>query len=218
MKRLMRLAARLYPRAWRQRYGAELDALLDEMSPSWRDVVNVVQGALSMQATQLGVVAALAATGALVGIVVAINSPDRYTSTAVVRVHIEGSAAERKLPGEMHFGLRDVSLASRRATEITLARDRAMPGEATMTVAATAPDSAAAEASLNALMNQLLRPNTASVIPDPLRGLEVLATPSLATTPTRPNRVAFAGVGSVAGVMVGIVALLVRRRFLTWHR
>lgn len=46
MRALIRLAARLYPRAWRERYGAEFDALLEDMSPSLGDVCDVVRDAL----------------------------------------------------------------------------------------------------------------------------------------------------------------------------
>jgi hypothetical protein len=46
MRALIRWAARLYPRAWRERYGAEFDALLEDMSPSLGDVCDVVRDAL----------------------------------------------------------------------------------------------------------------------------------------------------------------------------
>ena len=35
-RRLVRWATRLYPRWWRKRYGAELDALLDDIDLRWR--------------------------------------------------------------------------------------------------------------------------------------------------------------------------------------
>src|SRR3974377_19659 len=34
MKRLLRAAARLYPRAWRERHGEEFDALIDDLTPA----------------------------------------------------------------------------------------------------------------------------------------------------------------------------------------
>jgi len=49
MRRLIRLAARLYPASWRARYGAEFEALLNDMRPAWRDVFDVVRGGLEMQ-------------------------------------------------------------------------------------------------------------------------------------------------------------------------
>lgn len=51
MRTLIRLAARLYPETWRERYAAEFDALLDDMSPSLRDVCDVLWGALRVRTT-----------------------------------------------------------------------------------------------------------------------------------------------------------------------
>jgi hypothetical protein len=55
MKGIVRLAAKLYPRSWRARYGEEFDALLtlifkDEERGNGRVVLDVVTGALLMQA------------------------------------------------------------------------------------------------------------------------------------------------------------------------
>jgi hypothetical protein len=51
MRTLIRWAARLYPLAWRNRYAAEFDALLDDISPSFRDVCGVLGGVLRVRAT-----------------------------------------------------------------------------------------------------------------------------------------------------------------------
>lgn len=37
---------RLYPRAWQRRYGPELDAVLDDRPPTWRDRLDLLRGAL----------------------------------------------------------------------------------------------------------------------------------------------------------------------------
>lgn len=49
MRRLVRWATRLYPRRWRRRYGAELDALLDDLDLRWRDLASVLQAAVAMR-------------------------------------------------------------------------------------------------------------------------------------------------------------------------
>ena len=51
MRLLIRWAARLYPEAWRARYGDEFDALLDDMSPSPRDVYDVLVDVLRVRMT-----------------------------------------------------------------------------------------------------------------------------------------------------------------------
>lgn len=49
MKRLARHLARLYPRPWRVRYGREFEALLEDANLTWRDLGDVIAGALRMR-------------------------------------------------------------------------------------------------------------------------------------------------------------------------
>lgn len=51
MRTLIRWAARLYPARWRNRYAAEFDALLDDISPSLGDLCNVLGHVLRVRAT-----------------------------------------------------------------------------------------------------------------------------------------------------------------------
>jgi hypothetical protein len=51
MRTLIRWAARLYPATWRHRYGAEFDALLDDISPSLGDLCDVFGNVLRVRAT-----------------------------------------------------------------------------------------------------------------------------------------------------------------------
>jgi len=51
MRTLIRWAARLYPKAWRERYGAEFDALLDDISPSLGDLCDVLGNVLRVRVT-----------------------------------------------------------------------------------------------------------------------------------------------------------------------
>src|SRR5256714_3428384 len=51
MRPLTRGAARLSPPAWRNRYAAEFDALLDDISPSFGDVYDVLGDVLRVRAT-----------------------------------------------------------------------------------------------------------------------------------------------------------------------
>jgi hypothetical protein len=49
MKPLIRFAAKLYPRSWRERYGAEFEALLDDTGADPRVALNVFTEAIGMQ-------------------------------------------------------------------------------------------------------------------------------------------------------------------------
>ena len=49
MKHLARYLARLYPPLWRARYGGEFEALLEDAKLTWRDLFDVMAGALRMR-------------------------------------------------------------------------------------------------------------------------------------------------------------------------
>jgi len=49
--RLTKWAARLYPRWWRERYGEEFAALLEDARPGFFGVLDVARGAMTMQMT-----------------------------------------------------------------------------------------------------------------------------------------------------------------------
>jgi hypothetical protein len=90
MKPWMRLAARIYPRSWRDRYGTEFQALLDDVKPGWRELLDVTRGALIMRLTsdstywKLGAIFALA--GAIMAGGLSFAVADRYVSTAVLKM------------------------------------------------------------------------------------------------------------------------------------
>ena len=47
------LVLRAYPRRWRERYGAEMDALLAERTPGWRDLLDLARGGLDARLHRL---------------------------------------------------------------------------------------------------------------------------------------------------------------------
>jgi capsular polysaccharide biosynthesis protein len=95
----MRLAAKLYPRAWRERYSEEFDALLDDYQPSWRELGDVMRGAVKMQirtgSDYLKIVGALAVAGALVAVAASFVTPRKYVSSAVVQMAPQGIELEQ---------------------------------------------------------------------------------------------------------------------------
>jgi hypothetical protein len=67
MRFILRLAS-LYPRSWKQRYGAEFNALLEDLNPRWWVALDVLKGAATMQMTRWIVMgAAFMGTVALAG-------------------------------------------------------------------------------------------------------------------------------------------------------
>lgn len=89
MKKLVRLAAHLYPSSWRHRYGAEFDALLQDTGSGWRDVFDVLGGAIGMQLSTWSFRNVTVACG-LLGLIIAagwaFSLPNIYVSRAMFRV------------------------------------------------------------------------------------------------------------------------------------
>ena len=49
MKRPIRILLALYPKKWRDRYGTELEALLEDVEPRSRDLADLAWGGIKMQ-------------------------------------------------------------------------------------------------------------------------------------------------------------------------
>jgi uncharacterized protein involved in exopolysaccharide biosynthesis len=89
MKLLTDWLIRLYPATWRQRYGEELKALVEDSSPGWLAVFDVFTGALRMQLktpTFPALALVLSVAGLSTGLLVSFLVTPRYTSTAVLRL------------------------------------------------------------------------------------------------------------------------------------
>src|ERR1017187_3114640 len=89
MKTLVRWAARLYPAAWRARYGVEMEALLEDAGSGAGDLWDIVRGALFMQMTSLSfwkILAGCSLAGVLAAAIWSVALPERYVSTAVMRI------------------------------------------------------------------------------------------------------------------------------------
>lgn len=89
----MRIAVLLYPSAWRRRYGLELQALIDDAAPGWRDLWDVIKGGLTMQLTMeapMRTIAVWAILGAGLAYFIGIRLPDRYLSENVLLATVSG--------------------------------------------------------------------------------------------------------------------------------
>jgi hypothetical protein len=91
MRRLAWWASRLYPAAWRERYGTEFEALLEDAPLQSGDVWDVLWGALTMRMTRsnlVGMTAGLAVLGGLIAGVATLGSFAGYTSTGTLRAQL----------------------------------------------------------------------------------------------------------------------------------
>ena len=89
MKRLVRWSVRLYPEAWRARYGVEMEALLEDAGSGGGDLWDIVRGALFMRMTSLNfwhILAGCTLAGVLAAGIWTATLPARYVSTALMRI------------------------------------------------------------------------------------------------------------------------------------
>jgi hypothetical protein len=174
----MRFAIRLYPAAWRARYGEEFEALIEDLGPVGRDVWNVLGGALKTQLMTWSpwkLIPALAAAGAVAAGIVAVAIQPQYVSSAVAMIGAPGAGPaslsrptpftkealstivvkEGLYPGEVRSKGLDYAVAKMQRA-IRIAPGKA--GKAPMLVLSfTYPDPAKARAVCGDLVHSLIR-------------------------------------------------------------
>jgi hypothetical protein len=106
MKRWIAFVAMLYPRSWRDEFGEEFGALLDDVKPSWRVFTNVLGGAISMQITEgtswLKVATATAVVGAFVAGGLSFTVAPHYVSSAAISVTPQADPLRPTSPDVLH--------------------------------------------------------------------------------------------------------------------
>jgi uncharacterized protein involved in exopolysaccharide biosynthesis len=99
MKRATRLLIRLYPATWRARYGDEFEALVEDSSPNWIAIFDLLKGAIRMQLSvpsfpKLALMLSIA--GLLIGLLISFMFPRIYVSQA--EMMLAGSVTSTGLP------------------------------------------------------------------------------------------------------------------------
>jgi capsular polysaccharide biosynthesis protein len=223
MKRRMRMALWLYPKAWRERYAREFAALLEDCGAGWRDCWDVARGGLKMRMLTwnlASVTVVCAVLGAAAGGGWSLRVPDQYISTAVLRV-----SETRDLTRGQRFislPLREMILKEglfpeerksipmeRLVAEVRNKYIRIVPvaGGAGGSVTAVAisfqyPDRVKAQAMTRELAQRFA---------EGAGSMQVLDAASLPERPASPNRLAITLLGLVVGIGVGTLAVGVRR-------
>jgi uncharacterized protein involved in exopolysaccharide biosynthesis len=112
MKRVVKALILLYPQSWRERYQSEYEALLDEVAPTWKILFDVFGGAMKMQlkiGTMWKTVAAFAAAGMIAAMAFGLTIPDRFVSTAVIKMAGNPAAQIERALGSS-WNKRDITL------------------------------------------------------------------------------------------------------------
>lgn len=209
MRRLVRLVARLYPPAWRHRYAREFEALIDDLEPGWRELFDVMIGAITMQVRTLGIPAILAVAGALAGGLVAMRMPQVYAASGTIRlaagdVSGDGASLARQLQASLDAAL-DGSSDARAATSLTLLDGRS--AHPTVQVTYENRDPIQAQRVAAKLTAVLASGNPAAGL-----SAEVLESPRLPTSPEGFTYPTAASSGAVFGLVAGGLLVLFRAR------
>lgn len=115
MKRMMKLLARLYPSSWRNRYGAELECLLEDARPTVRDAFDILWGAFKMQITTWSfgrITLACAVAGILAATAISFAVPAHYQSQVALTVTPGDEAGNFLVDKAAKTALSSESLAS----------------------------------------------------------------------------------------------------------
>jgi uncharacterized protein involved in exopolysaccharide biosynthesis len=230
---LTRLAARLYPRWWRERYGEEFEALIEDARPGLRGTMDVTRGALAMQISTPFSAKRIWLLGGLLGLAIGWAASfwmsPAYRSSAVLQfpgsssdtnqatlAKISETANVTMSRGSLTNLIRQLNLYSEEKHRMPLEKvletmrrnilltPTGVPGAPAFRISFDYPDRILAQRTVAELTKGFLS-----------SGGTTLDSPSLPTNPVLPNRLAQASAGLGAGVVAGgIVALLVYIRRL----
>jgi hypothetical protein len=240
VKRVIRFIVWLYPARWRRRYGAEFDALLEDVNPSLRDLFDVLKGALEMQMT-IGTLAKNAAVfGAACALLaggVSLTLPDVYRSWVLIHVRTADgqpatlNAYHSQMTDVVEHALSQESLVAIMEKENLYQRERlnksmdvvinkmrqhvrivAKSADA-IEVSFDGPDAVRAQQTTLDLVGKLIEENLhrAPNFVGLGHQFEVLDKPSKPQNPVGPNRAGITSFGLGVGILMGVVAAWVRR-------
>ena len=238
MKRWLRIAAHLYPAAWRRRYGVEFDAMLEDAGTGWNDVFDILKGALTMQLTFWNlktIIATFGLIGVLIAAAAAFGIQSEYASKSVMRLTgdadlsnatqqvLSRSSLEKTIVGldlyqarRRNAPLEDI-VQHMRLHDIIITRSPASDKNATIfAVAVHYPDPNLAQAVDRQLVSDFI-----AALPraGALTSLEVLDPPSRPRQPFYPHKTAFVLIGLAAGLLAGLtVAYALRWRIAIVRR
>ncbi len=237
---LLRLAVRIYPRAWRKRYGTELEALLEDSGGGWRVLADLVWGATKMRMTTVDfrILAGMGMAGLAIAAIVSYQMPDRFRSEAVALVTLgdgvdhqrviealiraEGETLSRTSLASLieapdlnlyqteRTGLPLEDVVERMKHRDLLLRVAAQPVRGNTAVIVSYTGDSALLA--NKTTQKLLDQLTANLEKDNSAGrVRVIDPPNLPGVPVRPNRLAIALAGLIGGIASGMLVAGIKR-------
>src|SRR5258708_7453271 len=111
MKPLARWMLWLYPRVWRKRYRAELEALIEDSGCGWQVVFDLLKEALKMRVLESWSFAQLAMALGLAGVLAAAVSAPRPTWISQAELKMTSSAATQEEIIALLVGVQNATLS-----------------------------------------------------------------------------------------------------------
>lgn len=248
---MRRLLIRLYPAAWRERYGEELEALMADAPGGWRADLDLLWGAMAMRLrVQRAWVTlmALLAVGAFGGMGVSYLFTPMWEARAVMqctpaRFRTDGNPTSRidefveKAKSDVMsrtslaemmtdprldlyrnerrtMPLEDVVDIMRESVRVTIASaPNRKPGAVVFVISFRYPDARKAVDTINAFIGKFENASLQTSGADTVY-YAVLDRPALPKRPMFPKRASFVVTGAVAGLILAIATLFIRRRIL----
>jgi hypothetical protein len=206
MTRLVRFIVCLYPRAWRRRYGPELEALIDDMGADGRVLFDVLIGAVTMQIRTLAAVPAMfALAGVLCGALVTYVQPRLYASTSTVRFERSQPVVETgfELQLQLQSALERATRTDdvRRATAVELVART--PTATTLRVTSFNSDPAQAQRLAQSITTAV------AAAAGPESRVDVISAAGLPAQPVRGSVLGSSATGGAVGLVTGAVLMLV---------
>jgi len=216
-----RIFLALYPKKWRDRYGTEIEALLEDVEPGGRDLADLAWGGIKMQMTNWGfakIIATFAIVGLMAGGITSLMVKNTYMSTAVLRLTGDADAFAKAETNALSMAslssmienedlyheermrepLADV-IERMRTRDIHIAAKRGESNAFQVSYSTTDPLKAQT-------VTRLLIERLSNNVPaSPGQNLEVLDPPQFPKQPVAPNRVLIAFLGLAGGVIVGLI-------------
>ncbi len=234
---LRRFLIRLYPQAWRKRYGAEFEVLLEDSGRGNGEIFDVLKEGVSMRVRsgEFRYIVAFAMAGLLIAGGISFSIPNRYRSTAVVEVRNASVMNSQSLTDWVIDLERSVlsrtSLSNLIRTLNLYPAERArMPIENVIEVMKSRdlrifigqtpkkPGNSAFQVAFTGGDRVLASRVTASLtqslfaaLASQSKDVRILDPASLPTTPLSPNRLTISIAGSVAGLFCGLLLIRWRR-------
>lgn len=224
MKRLICL----YPKAWRQRYGDEFAALLEELEPDWRMSADVLKGAFLMRmwSRNFTILAVSGVLGALAALGASFAIPKKYVSKAVVKVTPAEATGRIRPMSEVIMSragllaiINNLSLYQTERSrmpledvvEVMRRNIRIKPSGAAFAVQFSYGDALSAQRVTGVLVSRYIEENLREAQAASPLTLELIDAPSLPVKPAAPRLSRIIVMGSLAGLALGAAATVIRR-------